>query len=55
MRALEIGLLAAWLLIVPLIVLAALYAVSWAVLCVVRFIPLVGRKHRHSDWDRLNK
>jgi hypothetical protein len=20
-----------------------------------RFIPLIGRKHRHSDWDRLNK
>ncbi len=54
-RALEIVLLAAWLLILPLIVVAALYALSWAVLCLVRFIPLVGRKHRHSDWERLNK
>ena len=51
----EIVLLAASLLIVPLILLAGFYALSWAVLCVVRFIPLVGRKHRHSDWERFNK
>jgi hypothetical protein len=27
----------------------------WGVLCLVRFIPLIGRKHRHPDWDHLNK
>jgi hypothetical protein len=46
MQPLEIVLLAASLLIVPLILLAGFYALSWAVLCAVRFIPLVGRKHR---------
>ena len=55
MRLLEIMLLAAWLLIMPLILVAGFYALSWAVLCLVRFIPLIGRKHRHSDWERLNK
>jgi hypothetical protein len=54
-RLFEIILLAAWVLVMPLILVAGLYALSWAVLCLVRFIPLVGRKHRHSDWDRLNK
>jgi hypothetical protein len=55
MRLLEIILLAAWLLIMPLMLLAGFYALSWAVLCLVRFIPLIGRKHRHSDWSRFNK
>jgi hypothetical protein len=55
MRLLENVLLAAWLLILPLILVAGLYALSWAVLCLVRFIPLIGRKHRHADWDQLNK
>jgi hypothetical protein len=55
MQPLEIVLLAASLLILPLILLAGFYALSWAVLCVVRLIPLVGRKHRHSDWERLNR
>ena len=28
-----------------------LIALAWLVLSVVRFVPLVGRKHRHSQWD----
>jgi len=55
MRALEIVLLAAWLLILPLLLVAGVYGLCWVALCLVRFIPLVGRKHRHSDWERLNK
>jgi hypothetical protein len=54
-RILQIIGLAAWLLILPLILLAGWYALSWSVLCLVRFIPLIGRKHRHSDWERLNE
>jgi hypothetical protein len=54
-RILQIILLAAWVLVMPLILVAGLYALSWSVLCLVRFIPLIGRKHRHSDWERLNK
>lgn len=55
MKVLQIILLAAWVLVMPLILATALYALSWSVLCVVRFIPLIGRKHRHADWERLNK
>jgi hypothetical protein len=55
LRIFEIILLAAFVLIMPLVLTAGLYALSWLVLCLVRFVPLIGRKHRHRDWDRLNK
>jgi hypothetical protein len=54
-RILQIILLAAWVLVMPLILVAGLYTLSWSVLSLVRFILLIGRKHRHSDWERLNK
>jgi len=54
-RILQTILLAAWVLVMPLILVAGLYALSWSVLSLARFIPLIGRKHRHSDWERLNK
>ena len=38
-----------------LLVLAAetliLIGLAWVVLTAVRYVPLVGRKHRHSRWD----
>ena len=38
-----------------LLVLAAetliLIGLAWVVLSAVRYVPLVGRKHRHSRWD----
>jgi F0F1-type ATP synthase assembly protein I len=34
---------------------AALYAIWWLVLLVFRFIPIVGKKHRHENWQRLNR
>jgi hypothetical protein len=52
---LEMILLVAYLIAMPIIVAAAAYGFMWGVLCLVRFIPMIGRKHRHSDWDRLNK
>jgi hypothetical protein len=54
-RILDMVALGAFLLLLPLAVAAAAYALMWAGLWLVRFIPLIGRKHRHSDWDRLNK
>jgi predicted PurR-regulated permease PerM len=41
--------------IAPIIVTGIMYALMWGVLCLVRFIPMVGRKHRHADWDRMNR
>jgi len=29
-----------------------LIALCWIVLVVVRFFPLVGRRHRHDRWDQ---
>ena len=48
-------LLGAYLIVVPIMWAAAVYGLGWLTLFLVRFIPLIGRKHRHSDWDRLNK
>jgi hypothetical protein len=54
-RIIDTILLAAFLVSMPFILAAAAYAFMWGGLCLVRFIPLIGRKHRHPDWDRLNK
>ena len=32
-----------------------LYLIWWIVMIVVSFVPTIGRKHRHRDWDRLNR
>jgi hypothetical protein len=37
------------------IMTAAFSAVCLAGLMVVRFFPIIGKKHRHSDWERLNR
>jgi hypothetical protein len=34
---------------------ALLYAFSWAVLFLVRFVPVIGKRHRHAHWDELTK
>lgn len=33
----------------------ALYAVWWMVMIVVSFLPVLGKKHKHPDWDDLQK
>ena len=33
----------------------ALYAAYRLVIVAVSFIPAIGKKHRHGDWDRLNR
>jgi hypothetical protein len=48
-------LLGAYVVAMPIMLAAALYAFMWVSLCLVRFLPLIGRKHRHADWDQLNK
>jgi hypothetical protein len=47
-------LLALFVLIVPVLLSAGLYALGGIGLRLVRLIPLIGRKHRHRDWNRLN-
>jgi hypothetical protein len=42
-----VGLLAA--------VAAVMYAFCWTVLLLVRFVPVIGRRHRHPRWDELTK
>lgn len=34
---------------------AALYAIGWMVLAAMRFVPSIGRRHKHGDWERLNR
>ena len=35
--------------------LLALWLLARVVLYAVSFVPLVGRKHRHNEWDDLNR
>ena len=33
----------------------ALYLIWWFAMIVVSFVPMIGKKHRHSEWERLNR
>ena len=33
----------------------ALYVIWWVVLRLVAFLPMIGKKHRHQNWERLNR
>lgn len=33
----------------------AIYAIWRIVMIVISFVPMIGRRHRHRDWDRLNR
>jgi len=33
----------------------AVYALWWIAMFVMSFFPTIGRRHRHSDWARLQK
>jgi hypothetical protein len=37
------------------IVAALFYGFCWAILTLVTFFPVIGRKHRHARWDELTK
>lgn len=47
--------LLAYALLMPVLSLASVYALGWVTLCLVRFVPLIGRKYRHDRWDELNR
>jgi hypothetical protein len=32
----------------------AIYALWWLTLLAIRRVPMIGKRHRHPDWDRLN-
>jgi hypothetical protein len=34
---------------------ALLYGIWWLVLAVVSYVPIIGRKHKHPNWDRLDR
>jgi hypothetical protein len=55
MRALEMAALLAWLLILPVLLAAVSYALMWSVLLLFRYVPVIGRKHRHAAWGRMNR
>ena len=33
----------------------AVFAICWLILFAFRWLPLVGRRHRHSRWTMLNQ
>ena len=34
---------------------SAIYAMWWVTLLTIRRVPMIGKRHRHPDWDRLNR
>lgn len=37
------------------VVLLVVYAVGWIALALTSFLPMIGKRHRHADWDKLNR
>ena len=33
----------------------AFYVLWWITLVAIRRIPMIGRRYKHRDWDRLNR
>ena len=33
---------------------AGLYLCWWVVMLAVSYLPIIGRRHKHADWDRMN-
>ena len=31
------------------------YGVGWVVMFTLRFVPLIGKRHRHERWDELTR
>ena len=37
------------------VILLGVYVVGWIAMMAVRFLPMIGKRHRHDDWDKLNR
>jgi hypothetical protein len=35
--------------------LLALYVLARIVLIAISYVPMIGKRHRHADWERLNQ
>ena len=46
MIAIIVGLLA--------VVGALFYGLAWMALMLVQFVPMIGKRHRHTRWDEFN-
>jgi hypothetical protein len=33
----------------------AFYVIWWVVMIVVSCVPMVGKRHRHREWERMNR
>jgi hypothetical protein len=36
-------------------IVLGVYAVGWMALAVTSLLPLIGKRHRHDEWDKLNR
>jgi hypothetical protein len=34
---------------------AFFYAVAWLTLMAVQFFPMIGTRHRHAQWEEMNR
>lgn len=53
--AIQIAAMLAFIAALVAVVGGILYAFSWTVISLVRFFPIIGRKHRHQWWAEMTK
>jgi hypothetical protein len=46
-----LGMIAGLLLVIGLL----WFLICWLALAIVSYVPMIGRRHRHRDWERLNR
>ena len=37
------------------VIALGVYVVGWIALAVTSFFPMIGKRHRHDEWDKLNR
>ena len=37
------------------VVVLGVYTVGWIALAATSFLPMIGKRHRHDEWDKLNR
>jgi hypothetical protein len=37
------------------VVVFGAYVVGWTALALTSFFPMIGKRHRHADWNKLNR
>ena len=37
------------------VIVLGVYSVGWLALAATSFFPMIGKRHRHDDWEEMNR